>query len=147
MLEPARGLARTTREPARALAGDRGFDAVAFVPATRRSVHERGFNPAEELARPIANGMKAPLRRLLTKTRDTADQAGLGPAQRRANLAGAFEAKAAPRRVLLVDDIFTTGATADACAAALIAAGATTVDVVTFARAGRARLPKAEARG
>jgi ComF family protein len=118
-------------------------EAVAYVPATRKSVHERGFNPAEELARPIAKAMRLPLaKRLLTKTRETKDQAGLGKAERKANLAGAFAANASPKAVLLVDDVFTTGATADACARALRDKGANHVDVVTFARAGRAPVPR-----
>lgn len=114
---------------------------VTFVPATRRSVLERGFNPAEELARPLARTLKRPLRRLLAKTRETQDQAGLGRDARKANLASAFEAHACPQTVLLVDDVFTTGATADACAEALLANGAKQVNVVTFARAGRAGVP------
>ena len=63
-------------------------------------------------------------------------QASLDRAGRRRNLDGAFVSLRAPERVLLVDDVMTTGATADACARALRAAGALDVMVVTFARAG-----------
>jgi len=109
---------------------------ITWVPSTRRSDAERGFTPAEEIARPLAKRLALPARKLLTKTRDTLDQAALSRAERRANLRGAFAATARiPERVLLVDDIMTTGSTADACASALKAAGARRVLVVTFARA------------
>jgi len=74
--------------------------------------------------------------RTLRKVRETADQASLDRAGRRRNLDGAFVSLRVPERVLLVDDVMTTGATADACARALRAAGAFEVMVVTFARAG-----------
>lgn len=127
----ARRLAAWMLEAAGALEGD----AVAFVPATRASVAARGFNPAEELARRVARGLGLPVVPLLRKVRETADQAGLGRAARRGNLRGAFRARPAPPRVLLVDDVLTTGATADACARALRRAGARQIDVLTFARA------------
>jgi predicted amidophosphoribosyltransferase len=126
----ARALARSMLLAAEGLGGD----AVTFVPATRAALTARGFNPAEELARWIAAWCGLPLERLLVKTRETADQSGLGRTERRANLAGAFRASRAPRCVLLVDDVYTTGATADACARALREAGACHVDVLTFAR-------------
>lgn len=110
-------------------------DVITFVPATRAALLARGFNPAEELGRRIAASCGLPLSPLLEKVRETADQTGLGREDRRANLAGAFRAAAARGRVLLVDDVYTTGATADACAAALREAGAVGVDVLTFARA------------
>ncbi len=111
-------------------------DLVAWVPSTRRSEAERGFNPAEELARHLARLLHLRARPLLRKARDTADQAGLSRAARRANLSGAFAAAARiPARVLLVDDVMTTGTTVDECAGALKASGAKRVNVVTFARA------------
>lgn len=111
--------------------------AVTFVPATRRSVSERGFNPAEVLAEQVA--ARGRTRALLRKVRETDDQAGLSSGQRRANLAGAFapvqtERTIWPTDVVLIDDILTTGATAEACANALKAAGTRRVHVVTFAR-------------
>jgi len=112
-----------------------GSSAVTWVPSTRRSDAARGFTPAEEIARPLAGALGVPGRRLLAKTRETRDQAGLSQRERRANLHDAFAPMARiPARVLLVDDIMTTGATADACATALKAAGARRVLVVTFAR-------------
>ena len=109
---------------------------MTWVPSTRRSGTVRGFTPAEELARPLARALVLPVRRLLAKTRETKDQAGLSRRERRENQIGAFAPVArVPTRVLLVDDIMTTGATADACASALKAAGARRALVVTFARA------------
>ena len=109
---------------------------VTWVPATRGSEAARGFNPAEELARPLALMIRRPARRLLIKRRETRDSAGLSREQRRANLYEAFASSPAVRgNVILVDDILTTGATAGECAAALKGAGARSVSVVTFARA------------
>ena len=113
-----------------------GTSCVTWVPSTRRSEAERGFNPAEELARPLARALSLPARPLLAKIHETRDQAGLSRSERRRNLAGAFRSNwRIPVRVLLVDDVMTTGATADACAVALKESGARRVSVVTFARA------------
>lgn len=113
-----------------------GPGALTFVPATRRSVAARGFNPAEALARALARGAGRSAVPLLRKTHETADQAGLTRAQRAQNLEAAIEPLGpAPERVVLVDDILTTGATADACARALKRGGAAQVTIVTFARA------------
>jgi ComF family protein len=110
--------------------------AVTWVPSTRRSDAARGFTPSEELARPLARALGIPEQRLLAKTRETKDQAGLSGRDRRENQRNAYaQAARIPDRVLLVDDIMTTGATADACASTLKAAGARRVCVVTFARA------------
>jgi ComF family protein len=129
----ARWLAERMVPVAQALNGE----VVSWVPSTRASESARGFNPAEEIARPLARSLRLPVKRLLAKRRDTLDSAGLSKEQRRVNLWQAFEAKGAVAgHVLLVDDIFTTGATADECAGALKRAGAREVSVVTFARAG-----------
>jgi len=129
----ARALARWMVPAALSLGG---ATAVTWVPSTRRSDAARGFTPAEELARPLARALELPARRLLAKTRETRDQAALSRRERRANLTGAFAPIARlPACVLLVDDIMTTGATADACASAMKAGGARRVLVVTFARA------------
>jgi competence protein ComFC len=111
-------------------------DVVTFVPSSPKSMGERGFNPAEALARPLSRTLRLPCRPLLRKIRSTTDQAELGRDERRRNLMGAFRARRVAGRVLLVDDVMTTGATADACARALREAGADQVLVVTFARAG-----------
>jgi len=117
-------------------------DALTFVPSSRTSMAERGFNTAQELARGLSRVAGVPCVRLLRKTRETADQASLDRRGRRANLRGAFVSAPSPRRVILVDDVMTTGATADSCARALRAAGALDVMVLTFARAGDLPGPK-----
>ena len=117
-------------------ARDLHANVFTWVPATRAAEAARGFNPAEELARPLARSLRLPVRRLLIKRRATLDSAGLSRDQRKANLFEAFEARGAVRgHVLLVDDILTTGATAAECASALRRAGAGKVSVVAFARA------------
>lgn len=131
-----RRIARWLAEHMLRMARDLNGDVVTWVPSTRASEAARGFNPAEELARPLARSLRLPARRLLVKQRDTLDSAGLSREQRKVNLLDAFAAKGAVAgRVLLVDDIFTTGATADECSKALRQAGAQEVSVVTFARA------------
>ena len=128
----ARWVARRMIHVARPLQGS----VVAWVPSTRASEAARGFNPAEELARPLARSLRLQASRLLVKRRDTLDSAGLSKEQRKVNLLDAFAARRpVVGHVLLVDDIFTTGATADECAKALRQAGAREVSVVTFARA------------
>jgi predicted amidophosphoribosyltransferase len=80
-----------------------------------------------------------PVERLARRIRATTVQAGLTAAKRRANVSGAFRAKAAikGKKVLLVDDVMTTGATASACASALKRAGAASVTLLTLARVDR----------
>ncbi|MFL5911589.1 MAG: double zinc ribbon domain-containing protein [Gaiellaceae bacterium] len=113
-------------------------EVVTFVPADRHRQGERGHHPAERLARALAGRWQLPCRPLVARTRETQRQRGLSLADRRRNVAGAFSARPASGEILLVDDVYTSGATASAAAAALRAAGADTVNVVTFARAIRA---------
>jgi len=111
-----------------------GAALVAFVPPDRGRLLERGHHPAERLARGLAETWRLPCEPLLAR-RDGARQAGGGLAERRRNVRGAFRAAArSPARLVLVDDVYTTGATASAAASALRAAGARRVDVVCFAR-------------
>jgi len=113
-------------------------DEVTAVPA-RRLERLRRDHAAEILAAGVARELGLPFEpRRLEKLRPTRRQSGLPLAQRAVNVAGAFGARAeAPRRVLLIDDVATSGATARACARALRRAGAETVDVWCFARATR----------
>ena len=114
---------------------DWAFDAVSFVPATLAAVRHRGFDHAELLARDVACGCDAPCFASLARPK-TRDQRALTGAERIANLAGRFKAHdcAMPRRLLLVDDVYTTGATLCAATDALLAAGVEEVRALTFAR-------------
>jgi predicted amidophosphoribosyltransferase len=107
------------------------------VPLGRRRLRERGYNQSQRLAAALGALTELPVRTdLLCRTRETPTQTALTPEARRANVAGAFTASIARGlRLVLVDDVFTTGATLIAAAAALQGAGAVTVDAVTFARA------------
>lgn len=117
------------------------FDAIVPVPLHWTRQWRRGYNQAELLAEEVARSWSVPMRRLLRRVRRAPAQAGLSAAGRRKNTAGTYElsrgADAAGLVVLLVDDVFTTGATASACAAALKRGGAKQVAVLTLARADR----------
>ena len=112
--------------------------ALAFVPPDRARGLERGHHPAERLARELGERWNLPVARALRRTGAGPRQRGLSLGERRRNVAGAFApAQNAPARVALVDDVYTTGATASAAATALRKAGACRVEVITFARAVR----------
>jgi predicted amidophosphoribosyltransferase len=113
-------------------------DALTFVPGDGDRVGWRGANPAEELACAVGSRWELPVERLLARAGRVRRQRGLTRAARRANVAGAFRARGrAPRTVAVVDDVYTTGATAGAAARELRRAGARAVHVVTFARTVR----------
>ena len=112
------------------------FDAVVPVPLHRSRLRRRGFNQAELMAKSLAKKMGASLSDTLEAVRSTRDQVELSGAGRRANVKGAFGAKGRARgRVLLVDDVFTTGATMSECAGVLRRAGAAEVHAVSLCRA------------
>src|SRR5215475_13065550 len=134
-----RGLRRLAAEAAQ-LVAERlpppEVDALTFVPADRRRRLERGHNPAERLALELAAVWELPCLALLERTRG-GRQRGSSAAERR-TVRGAFRARGpAPRTVAVIDDVYTTGATAAAAASALRKAGARRVDAVAFARALR----------
>lgn len=111
------------------------FDVVAPVPLHRSRRRRRGFNQAELLARAIAERINAPVSGTLQVVRRTRDQVELSATQRRANVSGAFRAGASVwGRVLLIDDVFTTGATMSACAESLLRAGAREVHALSLCR-------------
>ena len=111
-------------------------DVVAFIPPDRDRRLRRGHHAAEELARELGCRWEISVESPLGRTRSAQRQRGLDHAARRHNVRGAFAA-AGPVRgpIVLVDDVYTTGATANAAASALRRAGARRVEIVTFARA------------
>lgn len=124
----------------------RSFAADVLVPMPLHWFRHwrRGFNQSELLARALSKRTGIPtVSSALKRSRSTPPQAGLTGAQRRQNVVGAFEVNRKEliegKHVVLVDDVFTTGATAGACAVALRKAGARDVSVLTVARADRRR--------
>ena len=117
------------------------IDGVLPVPLHRWRLLNRRYNQAAEIARPLARMAKtAFLPDVLVRRRSTDSQGGKSGSGRRRNVAGAFHvppsrrAAVEGRRLLLIDDVLTTGATAEGCARALKAAGAARVDVAVIAR-------------
>ena len=113
-------------------------DVLVAPPLSKARLHARGFNQSIELARHVGRRLGVPVRTdALEKLRDTAPQQGLGRRARRRNLRGAFRCRVevAGLRVALVDDVFTTGATAREISRVLRRAGAREVLVWTVARA------------
>jgi predicted amidophosphoribosyltransferase len=113
-------------------------DALTFVPGDRERGRARGHVPAQRLASELAALWGLPLAPLLARTGPAPRQAALPRDERAANARRAFVGRrAAPLAVGLVDDVYTTGATAAACATQLRRAGARRVEVVCLARAVR----------
>jgi len=111
------------------------------VPLHWRRQWARRFNQSALLGEIVATASGVPVvQGLLKRLKATPQQVGLSQAERAANVQGAFgvpaasKAKVTGQSVLLIDDVLTSGATADACARALLRAGATSVDVLVFAR-------------
>jgi len=116
-------------------------DALIPVPLHWRRLWARRFNQSATLAGTISKASGVPVVHFaLKRVRATAQQVGLSKAERATNVQGAFrvpaeeKAKVAGRRLVLIDDVLTSGATVDTCARALLRAGAAHVDVLTFAR-------------
>ena len=123
-----------------------GYDCIVPVPASSR---RRGYNVPERMAQPLAEALDLPLEtKTLGPARRKDRQAGLPFEQRLANVAGAFRVQDPDliegRRVLLVDDVITTGATAAACTQALLAAGAESVFAIALATVEFEMLPASD---
>ena len=121
-------------------------DAVVPVPLHRLRLLDRRFNQAAEMARPLARQARLDyLPDALVRARHTLSQGGRSARGRRLNVRAAFAVtesgrrRIRGRRILLVDDVLTTGATAEACSRALLAAGARAVDLAVVARVRNAR--------
>lgn len=116
------------------------FDIIIPVPLHKTRSKGRGFNQSELLAKDISNLYKVPiLTDILIRVKNTAPQFGLKKGQRHSNIKGAFAVndafKITERKILLVDDILTTGATVNECKNDLLAAGAKRVFVYTLSKA------------
>lgn len=109
-----------------------GFDTIVPVPISRRRLGERGFNQSELVARRVGDDCSMAVdTKCLIRIRHTAEQMRLGPQERQNNVKDAFSARGvAGKRIILLDDVYTTGATSAECAAALMAAGACDVIVL-----------------
>ncbi len=132
------GLAALLLERHRQIVTEWNPELVVPVPLHWTRRFARGSSAAEGLAERLAAGLGLPCRSLIRRVRPTRMQNELHPADRRANVKGVFRSvSAAGRRVLLVDDVTTTGATLAECQAALVAAGASAVFAAVVARADR----------
>jgi ComF family protein len=115
-------------------------DALVPVPLHWRRLWARRFNQSAALALAISAAARVPVSTALKRVRPTPQQVGLSRTERAENMQGAFRVPAAAkaevvgRRLVLVDDVLTSGATVDACARVLLRAGAAAVDVLVFAR-------------
>ena len=118
-----------------------GADVLAPVPLHVTRLWRRQYNQAALLAREVGRRCGLPVDLdLIARARRTKAQVGLSRTERAANLAGAFRVRpgsAEGRRIVLIDDVLTSGATANAAARALLAAGAASVDVLVFARVAK----------
>jgi len=116
-------------------------DVISFVPLHPSRLAERGFNQSEQLARVIAKKWRVPVVSLLVRSSPTPPQSRQSRAERLRSMEGVFDLhpsipaeKLVALNVLLVDDVYTTGATLGACARVLVEAGCRTVRSLTFAR-------------
>lgn len=129
---------------------DLAFDAVVFVPMTKRDLRRREYNQSEWLAREVARCLHLPVWDALRKTVETRPQKSLSAQYRAANLRGTMEIAEDCRtrlngtHLLLVDDLATTGSTVHECALMLKLYGAETVHAVTLARTWLDEKPKGE---
>ena len=111
------------------------FDAIVAIPTTQRKISERGFDTVGDVAQEVSRILSIPYLRALTLIRPVNDQVGLNPQERKMNVAGAFTAiQLSPAKVLLLDDVITTGSTIATAAQALQIAGAQKIFAVSACR-------------
>lgn len=117
------------------------FDLIVPVPLHARRKSERGYNQAELLAKALQRQIAVPVVSALVRVRPTVPQVGLTHSERIENMRKAFQCPRPPlvsnKRILLLDDVMTTGATAASAASALLESGALRVSVLTVARAAK----------
>lgn len=116
------------------------IDIIVPVPIHKEKLKQRGFNQAELMAKPLAKKSSLPLiSQVLLRTKSTLAMSNLDPVQRKENILGAFMVKKGKERVLkeksilLVDDVYTTGSTANECSKVLLEAGAKAIYIITLA--------------
>ncbi len=124
---------------ARTIPREHRFDLIVPMPLHWQKRWSRGYNQSELLANEVARRWGVPVANIVRRVKATAPQAGLSNSKRRLNVRGAFAARKSIKglRVLLIDDVLTTGATASACAKVLKRAGASHVAVAAVARTDR----------
>jgi ComF family protein len=137
-----RPLARVLGElTARAIPREHRFDVIVPMPLHWRKRWSRGYNQSELLAKEVARRWGVPVKNIVRRVKATAPQAGLSNSKRRLNVRAAFRMRKGTNikglRVLLIDDVVTTGSTASACASVLKRAGASHVAVAAVARTDR----------
>jgi ComF family protein len=135
-----RPLALLTTEALAGYLSDTKAEVVIPVPLHKKRLRQRGFNQAILLGELLAKQQQIPLERsVLQRIRWTEPQVNLSASERHSNVRGAFAVRESSRlngkRVLLADDVFTTGSTLNECAKTLVAAGAEAVHCITVARA------------
>jgi competence protein ComFC len=117
---------------------EKKFDFITFVPMSEKARKSRGYNQSEYLSKTVSKSLKIPCRSCLIKIKDTKDQIGLDGIMRWANLMDCYRAVHIDiiknKKILLVDDVVTTGATAFYCANELINMGAEEVTILTAAK-------------
>lgn len=140
------GISEELAKPLRCLLSDLGWqvDLITAVPLSSKRRRERGYNQSGLLARWLSQTVGIPFNPgVISRLRDTNSQVGLHADQRRQNVHGAITARhdlVPGKSVLIIDDVTTTGATLQACAVALQAAGVSQTYGLTLARAGQIHL-------
>lgn len=115
------------------------YDVLTYVPMTKKALKKRGYNQSRYLAKKVGEKQGKRVMSLLVKTRDTNDQIGLSNKQRYNNLKGSFGANNITqsiknKRILLIDDVYTSGATTYYCALELIKKGVRNITILTAAK-------------
>lgn len=114
------------------------IDVIVFVPSSKKALRERGFNQCEYLAKEISKKLKIDLCKDIIKVKNTKEQKLLSKEERYKNIAGAFVLKSERniknKRILLIDDVITTGATLHECEKILKLNGATSIKILTVAK-------------
>jgi len=117
------------------------FDAIVPIPLSRANQWRRGFNQSQVLAEKLARSLERPVENILRKKKQTTPQSSLKSHARKTNVKDSFMCRTKQslkgQRILLVDDVYTTGATANECARVLQEAGANNVSLFALARSER----------